>query len=69
MVHPIKGSETWKCLKCYSKQTQLYRAFGSWPIPAFNSLDNEVKATFAKEVANIQGTDKLKEWGYPLDLL
>ena len=41
-----KSQNTWRCSKCACKMTQLYRAFGRWPVPSFAGMTELAKQDF-----------------------
>ena len=44
-----KGQQTWRCNKCRSKITTLYRAFGSWPVHGFEAIPLDAQQSFFRE--------------------
>ena len=36
-----------------SKHTQLWRAFGNWPVPQFDSLNADEKRDFYRKIADL----------------
>jgi hypothetical protein len=54
-VSKVKG--TWKCGSCNTKHTQLFRAFGQWPIPGFQQLSDQSKKDFMLSVHGTSGSE------------
>ncbi len=54
-----KGKGTWKCGTCNARSVQLWRHFGSWPIPAFSSLSEAEKMAFMASLGSGSAQDAI----------
>ena len=48
-----KRGGLWRCMKCSSKITALYRGFGCWPVKGFEDIPEKERQAF---FANNDGT-------------
>ena len=56
-----KCAGTWQCCECKTKTTQLWRAFGSWPVQAFESLSEEERTEFYNKIKGLDAVNAVAE--------
>ena len=56
-----KSHGRWRCKQCGTTHTQLRRSFGSWPLPTFSRLQDDVKEAFYRRALTENQNAVMKE--------
>ena len=54
-----KGNKTFRCLKCCTRVTQLFRQHGHWPTPEFKQLSVPDQKKFFQDIATVASAAEL----------
>ena len=57
-----KRDGTWRCMKCRTRVTQLFRVMGCWPTDEFRTLPGELQQSFFANLHEIQGQAAVKTY-------
>ena len=55
-----KGNKTFRCLKCCTRVTQLFRQHGCWPTPEFKQLSVPDQKKFFQDIATVTSAAELR---------